>query len=132
MIFSSSTSSRDMWLNLKLNPCPFSQSGHANLASLVYLVLALSCLSAYLLLWLPCNRQLIHTPIFNHSPVCSCASQHCYVASHIGNPSLHSSLSRIRPQPYSSYTRTPFIYPPASVALPHASLPYHLDVCTNV
>src|SRR5258708_6579196 len=27
------------------------------------------------------------------------SSQHCHVALHVGNPSLHSSLSRIRPQP---------------------------------
>src|SRR5216684_3537290 len=47
-------------------------SGCVNLASLAYLVLALSCLSA---------------------------SQYCYVASHIGNLSLHSSLSQICPWP---------------------------------
>src|SRR5713226_1637167 len=107
-------------------------SGHVNLASLAYLVLALSCLSVYLYSWLLCHRLLTHTPIFDHSPVHSCASQHCHIASHVGNPSLHSSLSRIHPRPYSSYTGPPFLSPPASVALPHVSLPYRLDVCTNV
>ncbi len=74
-------------------------SGCINLASLAYLVLALSCLSAYLYSWLLRHWWLTHTPIFNHSPVHSCASQHCHVASHVGNPTLHSSLSQIRPWP---------------------------------
>ena len=74
-------------------------SGHINLASLAYLVLALSCLSAYLYSWLLHHWWLTHTPIFDHSPVHSCASQHCHVASHVGNPSLHSSLSWICPWP---------------------------------